>query len=409
MLPEHDPGAFFPHQRHLPIDESEQLYLPRSIREPIEKVELYWIEQFLSPEECAALLPIIDAHGERSTTTEGDEVRTNELRTSDSANLGELGDPLVADIDERICRYMGIHWSHGEGLQAQSYEVGEEFKQHFDFNSETSKLVEDIGQRTWTFMIFLNEVEQGGETEFPRLGIQYTPRQGSAIVWRNLDLAGSPNPFTLHAGKPVLKGRKAIITKWFRQKSADATQKTRFTKCAGEYLPAYSGNDMQKVLIPPQLLQEIRDFKDGHLAQAQKEIGTDDFIKSQSGVASELIDLPLPLRERLHTLLKPILESWVQLPLTPSLVYGVRRYYRGALLESHIDTYNTHRISATLNIDQQVDEPWPLYVRDTFYRQHAVYLEPGEMLLYEGARLEHGRPLPLQGDFYDSVFVHYYP
>ena len=57
---------------------------------------------------------------------------------------------------------MGIHWSHGEGLQGQWYEVGEEFKQHFDYDSGPSKALEDIGQRTWTFMLFLNDVEEGG-------------------------------------------------------------------------------------------------------------------------------------------------------------------------------------------------------------------------------------------------------
>ena len=41
--------------------------------------------------------------------------------------------------------------------------------------------------------------------------------------------------------------------------------------------------------------------------------------------------------------------------------------------------------------------------------QHAVLLEPGEMVWYESARAIHGRPQPLQGEYYDNLFIHYSP
>lgn len=95
--------------------------------------------------------------------------------------------------------------------------------------------------------------------------------------------------------------------------------------------------------------------------------------------------------------------------LEPTCVYGIRRYNRGAALKPHRDWEKTHIISAILNIDQDVDEEWPLQIEDHFYRTHHILLTPGEMLLYEGARLMHGRPTPLNGNHYSNIFVHYSP
>ena len=60
-------------------------------------------------------------------------------------------------------------------------------------------------------------------------------------------------------------------------------------------------------------------------------------------------------------------------------------------------------------LTQQVDEPWALNIEDHFFRAHEVFLEPGEMVLYESARLNHGRIKPLNGDSFSNLFVHYYP
>ena len=38
-----------------------------------------------------------------------------------------------------------------------------------------------------------------------------------------------------------------------------------------------------------------------------------------------------------------------------------------------------------------------------------LFLEPGDLLLYESAKIFHGRQQPLNGDFYDNLFVHFQP
>jgi prolyl 4-hydroxylase len=74
------------------------------------------------------------------------------------------------------------------------------------------------GQRTWTVMMFLNDVEAGGHTYFPNANVKITPRQGNLLAWNNLDKNGDPNPFSLHQGMPVEAGVKYIITKWYRER-----------------------------------------------------------------------------------------------------------------------------------------------------------------------------------------------
>lgn len=385
------------------MQEAYQLHLPRAIREPYINMEAYWVEQFLTNEECAALISCIRANAERSTTTDRGTVLVNDHRTSDSANLSLLRDPFIDEVDLRICRYMGMNWTRGEGLQGQYYDVGEEFKPHHDYLVPATP--ETQGQRAWTFMIFLNDVEEGGRTTFPMLSTTYTPRAGCGLLWRNLDLAGNPNPYTLHSAEPVTKGFKAVLTKWFRQRG----EGVRFTKAAGEYLPAFSAEDFRKARIPGALYRKLVEYHRQHAHEAVVERGAEDFIRSDTGIPSEVSLLPEELRNEMHAVLRPVLESWVGMALQPSRVYGIRRYRTGATLAPHLDTYGTHIVSATLNIDQQLNRPWPLHIRDSYYRLHEITIEPGEMVLYEGARLEHARLHPLDGDHYASAFVHYYP
>ena len=78
-------------------------------------------------------------------------------------------------------------------------------------------------------------------------------------------------------------------------------------------------------------------------------------------------------------------------------------------LLAHVDQTRTHVISAIINVDQEVEEDWPLFIQDNRGEDHEVILRPGEMIWYESARLIHGRQRPLRGHHYDNVFVHFKP
>ena len=59
----------------------------------------------------------------------------------------------------------------------------------------------------WNFFQ-LSNVEYGGYTVFPILGLQMKPIKNSALFWYNLHSDGTPDYLTLHGGCPVLFGSK---------------------------------------------------------------------------------------------------------------------------------------------------------------------------------------------------------
>jgi len=93
-------------------------------------------------------------------------------------------------------------------------------------------------------------------------------------------------------------------------------------------------------------------------------------------------------------------------------IYGVRRYHNGSVLRMHVDTANTHVISAIINVNQEEmaeGKDWPLLILDHEYREHWISMQPGDLVLYESAKLLHGRPTTFNGGAYDNIFIHYMP
>ena len=187
-------------------------------RFPSDKIELYTAEGFLTPDECEELIEIIKVNL-RPSTISHDGTADSSFRTSRTCDLTG-GEPAVRALDERICGAMGMDPALTEPSQGQYYEITQEFKSHTDY-FEDYELERHSnatqGQRTWTFMIYLNDVEEGGQTAFVNVGLVIPPKQGMAVLWNNLKADGSGNYDTLHHGMPVKRGYKAIITKWFRR------------------------------------------------------------------------------------------------------------------------------------------------------------------------------------------------
>jgi len=150
-----------------------------------------------------------------------DKDKWEDVRTSYSCNLNAY-DPLIVDIDARIAALLGVDKGHGEPLQGQRYQQGQRFREHADFfyidQPYWTEYEPHGGQRTWTAMIYLNEVEAGGGTRFELLDFQAEPKLGRILIWNNMALDGSPNPWTLHEGMPVDSGVKYIVTKWYRER-----------------------------------------------------------------------------------------------------------------------------------------------------------------------------------------------
>lgn len=180
-------------------------------------VELFAVGDFLTTTECGTLCAMIDGVARPSALHELDYA--SGYRTSYSGDL-DPADPFVTGISTRIDHLLGLDPLIGEPVQGQRYLPGQEFKLHNDwfYTSESYWPGEEArgGQRSWTAMVYLNAVRQGGATLFSALGLQIEPRPGVLLLWNNALPDGRPNEATLHAGMPVLAGAKYIITKWYR-------------------------------------------------------------------------------------------------------------------------------------------------------------------------------------------------
>lgn len=189
---------------------------PRAWRLDTPLAQVYEIPELLSQAECGEVIEAIDSSLQPSTVTRG----SSDYRTSRTCHLRRNHADLAARLDQRFADLLGVDPRLSEPIQGQRYDPGEYFKEHTDWFAPGTKEFEEHtsngGQRTWTVMIYLNVVEQGGATCFKRLGRCFTPIPGFGLAWNNLQADGTPNPFTLHEAMPVELGSKWVITKWFR-------------------------------------------------------------------------------------------------------------------------------------------------------------------------------------------------
>ena len=188
-------------------------------RVPSAKLELFQLRDFLEPDLRQELIALIDANRRPSTVADanGDQY----FRTSETCDL-EADEPCVLALEEKLLAISGIDPAYGEPVQGQRYDVGQEFKAHTDYftpdGPDFQKFCSVAGQRSWTFMVYLNMVEAGGATRFKIIGKTFQPEPGKLLCWNNRRPDGSVNPNTLHHGMKVRKGMKYVITKWYREK-----------------------------------------------------------------------------------------------------------------------------------------------------------------------------------------------
>ncbi len=169
-------------------------------------------DQVLSDDECQAL---IESASSRLTRSKLANKEVSQIRTSSSMFFDANESPFIVAIENRIASLMHVPRSHSEGLQILHYEPGQEFKPHHDYfgpHHPSSR-----NNRISTLIMYLNDVEEGGETTFPRLGIAVKPTKGSALYFEYFYDDPRINELTLHSGEPVILGVKWVATQWMHR------------------------------------------------------------------------------------------------------------------------------------------------------------------------------------------------
>jgi len=176
---------------------------------------------FASAAECRWLIelaaPRLGRAGVYNNPTGVDPGRTNQTALFNFTN----SDVVVEVIRQRIANQIRAPLACLEMSQVLHYGVGQEFVLHCDF-LDPQAMRDEIarnGQRVATFLIYLNDDFEGGETSFPRLGLSHRGNPGDALVFGNVDSAGRPDPRSQHAGCPPTQGEKWVFSQWVRNQA----------------------------------------------------------------------------------------------------------------------------------------------------------------------------------------------
>lgn len=189
----------------------------------LENPNVALVLDLLSPKECEELVRLASGKMKRSQVVdrESGALAVSAVRTSDGAHFQRGENALVQRLEQRIAALTGVPVEHGEPLQVLHYGPGGEYRPHHDYFDPASpgsqEHVKVGGQRVATMVIYLNEVEAGGDTGFPDVDLSVRPRPGSAVYFEYFNARGELDPRCLHAGRPVERGEKWVVTKWLRQ------------------------------------------------------------------------------------------------------------------------------------------------------------------------------------------------
>jgi prolyl 4-hydroxylase len=415
------------HEQTRALDRVPTVALRTAQRLQAKNLEIFRVDGFLTAQECADIVATINASELTESSTYNVSNPTERIvnadRTSKTCYFGG-SNPLIVDVESRICKMMGINNRHAEQIQGQKYAVGQEFRFHTDyFDPELLKKDASInGQRTWTFMIYLNDVEEGGYTSFPRAYCSCAPKTGTAIAWNNLhsqastDNAsdwGRENPFSSHCGMPIIRGEKYILTKWFKETEINPSVPNEI--CEHHFLPVFHPVGFEKVRMRLDCVDAVKEWM--NVANEWTDEWTDEAISREgveSGMVSKHLKLdtaPIKLLNGLRDTFREILTKWIEYrtPLIHTATYGVRKYLRGSHLGNHYDKKNTHVISAIIHLGDDADKPWNLYIEDHHFRPHNVTMEYGDIVLYESTTCLHGRPEPFEGLAHCNMYIHFKP
>lgn len=202
---------------------------------------VFSVEGFLDDTECDFFQEEAAPSMEYSEVTlmDIDKGRpASDFRTSQSTFLAKNDHPIVKDIDYRTASLVRVPRFHQENVQVLRYGGGEKYDAHHDYfdkqlyqnDESTLKNFIQYGRRNRMITVFwyLSNVEEGGETIFPRaggapppmsmancdVGLKVKPSRGKVIIFYSLKADGSLDPMSLHGACPVKKGIKWAANKW---------------------------------------------------------------------------------------------------------------------------------------------------------------------------------------------------
>jgi hypothetical protein len=204
------------------FDVREWLLVPKP-RQASADVPVALAERFIEPMICRWLIeksrPLLKLARTDDPRTGLAQYGNNRTNSAAEFGFGETGFIFYL-VRARISALAGPPPTAMEGSAVLHYEPGQQFFPHYDFLDTAepgyARQVAEHGQRVLTFLIYLSEDFEGGETDFPTLGWRYKGRTGDALFFWNVLPSGQPDRRMLHAGLPPTRGEKFLFSQWVR-------------------------------------------------------------------------------------------------------------------------------------------------------------------------------------------------
>jgi len=183
------------------------------------------LPQFASAAVCQWLIersrhrlvraPVYDALAKKEMVS---QERTNTL-----AQFNITHSDLVSVLTQvHICANTGVTFRQLEPLSVLHYDTGEQSTEHFDFiDPLVPNYADEVarkGERIVTFLLYLNDDYDGGETELVTVGIKHKGEGGDGLFFVNVLEDGRPDRRTLHAGRPPSRGEKWVVSQFIRNR-----------------------------------------------------------------------------------------------------------------------------------------------------------------------------------------------
>jgi prolyl 4-hydroxylase len=180
---------------------------------------------FLTPEVCSVIIELAKPELEKLRTLGRKQTGG---RIGDGTWLYGDDDPIKS-IREAIADLSGLPIENQEGFHVIRYLPGGKYDAHYDYfepgKDYYNRVMKYGGQRVQTWIMYLNDDFEGGETDFPEENVTIVPEKGMLVGWNNIDGPGKLNHKSKHAGLPVLSGEKWIAVIWVNEFSRSEKRK----------------------------------------------------------------------------------------------------------------------------------------------------------------------------------------
>ncbi|MBX3428142.1 MAG: 2OG-Fe(II) oxygenase [Hyphomonadaceae bacterium] len=205
----------------------ELWFRPMQLRQHHEAPRIFTVESFIPPHICAWFVEYAKTQTLQPSTVRDGASGVDIIsrgRSATGVGAGALAPDLVIQLTNlRIAGAVQVHVAHQEPTTILHYAPGQEYQAHYDLirPQEEAAAAEELrvlGQRAATVLVYLNDGYEGGETYFPHLDWGFKGKPGDALIFWNMSAAGERERLSLHAGLPVTRGEKWLLSKWVRQK-----------------------------------------------------------------------------------------------------------------------------------------------------------------------------------------------